>query len=187
MLKRNKLPLKITKSSPLWMVVIGLISLIIAGSYVDVSFDFDNPPAESTAEVIRIIDGDTIEVQKNGKTERVRLIGVDTPETSHPQKGLECYGPESTEFTKKFVANKTVRLKPDTISANKDRYDRLLRYVYVDQTNEHLNAELIKTGHSIAYTTFDFDKMDEFLELEKQAKNQLAGLWGACEPPDALP
>jgi micrococcal nuclease len=185
-LKKNKIPLKITKKSPLWLIVVGLISVIAAGNYIDVTFDFGNPPAESLAQVVRIIDGDTIEVQKNNKTERVRLIGVDTPETKHPERGVECFGPESTEFTRKLVSGKTVRLKADTISANKDRYNRLLRYVYVEPTNEHLNAKLIETGHSIAYTRFDFEKKNEFVQLEQRAKNQALGLWGECEPPDKI-
>jgi micrococcal nuclease len=119
----------------------------------------------------RVIDGDTI-VLSNG--EKVRLIGVDTPETKHPQKPVEYYGKEATAFTKKMVGGKVVKLKYDV--QDRDKYGRLLAYVYlVDGT--FLNAEIIKQGYGHAYTRFPFKYMDEFRQYEKEAREAKRGLW----------
>jgi len=81
--------------------------------------------------VTRFVDGDTIAVDMNGKTEKVRFIGVDTPETHKPNTPVQCYGPAASAFTKNFIGKNKVRLDSDPLSTNRDRYDRLLRYVYL--------------------------------------------------------
>ncbi len=129
--------------------------------------------------VIQAEDGDTLTIAMDGKEERVRLIGVDTPETKDPRKPVQCFGRAASEFTKSLVANKHVRLESDPENTNRDRYNRLLRYVYVDDTL--LNAELIKQGYGFAYTSFPFTKKDEFKAYEKRAREQNLGLWGSCQ------
>ena len=119
----------------------------------------------------RVIDGDTI-VLSNG--EKVRLIGVDTPETKHPQKPVEYYGKEATAFTKKMVGGKVVKLKYDV--QRRDEYDRLLAYVYL-MNGTFLNAEIIKQGYGHAYTRFPFKYMEEFKQYEKEARENKRGLW----------
>ncbi len=99
-------------------------------------------PASETVKVTRVIDGDTIEIFLDGKTEKVRLIGIDTPEKGKP------YFNEATEKTKELCLGKEVRLEKDV--SEKDRYDRLLRYVYVGDL--FVNAELVKQGYASAYT-----------------------------------
>lgn len=133
----------------------------------------------NTYRVLKTYDGDTIEVDMDGKPEKVRLIGVDTPETHDPRKAVQCYGLAASEFTKKLLTNKSVRLESDQLSTNRDRYDRLLRYVYVDSTL--VNAELIKQGYGFAYTGFPFTKSKDFVDLQKQAEAQKYGLWGSCQ------
>ena len=119
----------------------------------------------------RVIDGDTI-VLSNG--EKVRLIGVDTPETKHPQKPVEYYGKEATAFTKKMVGGRVVKLKYDV--QRRDEYDRLLAYVYL-MNGTFLNAEIIKQGYGHAYTRFPFKYMEQFKQYEKEAREAKRGLW----------
>jgi len=129
--------------------------------------------------VIRVVDGDTIVVRPN---EKVRLIGVDTPETVHPKKTVECFGRDAKQFTRDAVDGKTIRLVMDTVNAkrrNKDRYGRTLAYVYLPD-GKMLNAELIRQGYAHAYTRVSFRYLVEFREFERQARTQLVGLWSSC-------
>ena len=134
--------------------------------------------ANGTYKVTSISDGDTIEVDMNGVTERVRFIGIDTPETHKPNIPVQCFGPEASDYTTQRLKDSYVRLETDPLSSNRDRYDRLLRYVYID--NELLNQAIVATGHGFAYTPFEFSKKDEFIAAETNAKNMALGLWGAC-------
>jgi len=121
--------------------------------------------------VKRVIDGDTL-LLING--ERVRLIGVDTPETKHPQKPVEYFGREAYLFTKEMVDGKEARFEFDR--QKRDRYGRLLAYVYLlDGT--FLNAEIIKQGYGFAYTRFPFKYMEEFRRYEREARENRKGLW----------
>jgi len=120
--------------------------------------------------VKRVIDGDTLLL--NG--ERVRLIGVDTPETKHPQKPVEYFGREAYLFTRQMVDGKEARLEFER--QRRDRYGRLLAYVYLlDGT--FLNAEIIKQGYGFAYTRFPFKHMEEFRRYEREARENRKGMW----------
>lgn len=125
--------------------------------------------------VTRVIDGDTIQLDHG---ERVRLIGVDTPETKHPQKSVEYFGREATQFTKRMVAGKPVRLEYDW--QRTDKYSRTLAYVFLED-GTLLNAEIIKRGFGHAYTRFPFKYLDEFRGLEREARENERGLWGSPE------
>ncbi len=127
--------------------------------------------------VRRVVDGDTLVLENK---ERVRLIGVDTPETKHPRKPVEYFGKEATAFTKKMVQGKRVRLEFDQANAHirhKDRYRRTLAYVFLED-GTFLNAEIIKQGYGFAYTRFPFKYMDEFRRYQSEAREQNRGLWG---------
>lgn len=126
-------------------------------------------------------DGDTIVVNMNGSLERVRFIGVDTPETKDPRKAVQCYGHEASDFTKDQLNNGLVRLESDPTDTNRDRYGRLLRYVYTTD-GTLLNAELIKQGYGFAYTGFPFEKKQEFVQYQDEAMAAHIGLWAACQP-----
>jgi micrococcal nuclease len=130
-------------------------------------------------QVIRVIDGDTIVVSPN---EKVRLIGVDTPETVHPNRTVQCFGKEAKEFTRTRVERRTIRLVLDESNAarhHRDRYGRTLAYIYFDD-GTMLNAELIRRGYAHAYTRFPFRKVVEFRQLERIARSQAIGLWASC-------
>jgi len=129
--------------------------------------------------VSRFVDGDTITIDMNGKTETVRMIGVDTPETHKPNTPVQCYGPAAATYTKHLIGDKSVRLEADPKNQNRDRYGRLLRYVYLP--DGHLvESELIKNGYGFAYTSFPFSKADQFVADELAAKSTGKGLWGNC-------
>lgn len=131
--------------------------------------------------IVEVYDGDTIAVDMNGKREKVRMIGVDTPETHDPRKAVQCFGENASNYTHKLLQGKEVRLEADPTNQNRDRYDRLLRYVYLPD-NTLVNAEIIRQGYGFAYTSFPFQKSDEFKELQRQAQETNAGLWGGCTP-----
>jgi micrococcal nuclease len=122
----------------------------------------------------RVIDGDTIIVNIEGKKEKVRLIGVDTPETKHPKKPVQRFGKEAYLFTKKMVEGKEVRLEYDW--QKRDKYGRLLAYVYL-MDGTFLNAEIIKQGYGFAYTKYPFKYLDEFRRYEREARENGRGLW----------
>ena len=145
-------------------------------------------PAEQTAvmrqpglyQVLRVEDGDTLTVDMNGTSERVRFIGVDTPETQDPRVPVQCFGQAAGQFTKTLIGSSDVRLEADPTNTNRDRYNRLLRYVYMPD-GRLVNAEIIKSGYGFAYTLFPFEKLEEFRALELTAREQDLGLWGACD------
>ena len=134
-----------------------------------------------TYSVLEFDDGDTIVVDMNGVPEKVRFIGVDTPETKDPRKAVQCYGAEASEFTKQRIGSHPVRLESDPTNTNRDRYNRLLRYVYLPD-GTLMNAELIRQGYGFAYTSFPFEKKSDFVLYQDQAVKTRAGLWGACQP-----
>jgi len=130
--------------------------------------------------VTNFIDGDTIAVDMNGSSETIRMIGVDTPETHRPNTPVQCFGPQAAEYTKQLIGKNRVRLQADPLDTNRDRYGRLLRYVYLPD-GRLLERELIANGYGFAYTSFPFTKSDEFEMLETQAKTTKKGLWASCQ------
>ena len=123
----------------------------------------------------RVVDGDTIIVKMKGTEERVRLIGVDTPETVHPEKPVAFFGKEASAFTKRMAEGKSVRLEYDW--QERDKYGRFLAYVYLED-GTFLNAEIIKRGYGFAYTRFPFKYLDKFRKYEREARENIRGLWG---------
>ena len=122
----------------------------------------------------RVIDGDTIVVDIDGKQEKVRLIGVDTPETVHPEKPVEYFGKEASEFTKRMAEGKKVRLEYDW--QDRDKYGRVLAYVYLED-GTFLNADIVRQGFGFAYTRYPFKYLEEFRQYEREARENGKGLW----------
>ncbi len=174
--------LRITRRTPLWMVIV--IIIITVGQYYN-WFDRARTVAVQNQpglyRVVRFDDGDTIAVDMNGVQEKVRFIGVDTPETHDPRKGVQCYGTTAAKFTRQFIGTNSVRLEADPLNTNRDRYGRLLRYVYLPD-GRLVNAELIKQGYGFAYLSFPFTKSDEFKDYQTQARQANKGLWVSCQP-----
>lgn len=137
-------------------------------------------PEAGTYRVVSFSDGDTITVDMNGVEEEIRFIGVDTPEVHDPRVSVQCFGRVASEYTKSLIGSNNVRLEADAANTNRDRYNRLLRYVYLPD-GRLVNAEIIKQGYGFAYTLFPFSKADEFRGYEKNAREQDLGLWGSCQ------
>jgi endonuclease YncB( thermonuclease family) len=131
--------------------------------------------------VARFVDGDTIAVNMNGKVEKVRFIGIDTPETHKPNTPVQCYGPAAAAFTKNFIGTNQVRLVSDSLSTDRDRYDRLLRYVYLPN-GANVNQKLVSEGYAFYYPYFPFSKSDQFAADQQAAMTAHKGLWGNCHP-----
>jgi endonuclease YncB( thermonuclease family) len=130
----------------------------------------------TSATVARGIDGDTIELETGQK---VRYIGIDTPETVDPRKTVQCFGKEASAFNKQLVEGQTVQLVKDV--SDTDRYHRLLRYVYL-QDGTFVNLKLVQEGYANV-DTFppDVKFADIFKEAAAQAKLAKKGLWAKCK------
>jgi endonuclease YncB( thermonuclease family) len=140
------------------------------------SFIKEAPPVYH---VVEVIDGDTIKVDIAGKIEAVRLIGIDTPEIANPHNPQDDYfGPEAAQYAKQLLENRSVYLIPDPMQSNRDKYDRLLRYVFLED-GTLVNAKLIADGFAYNYIYEPFQFMKQFDYLEKQAKEKQLGLWSS--------
>lgn len=133
--------------------------------------------------IARYVDGDTITVDMDGKKETVRFIGIDTPETHKPNTPVQCYGPAAAAHTKNVIeaAGGRVRLVADPLNTNRDRYDRLLRYVYLPD-GTLVNELNIREGYAFYYPYFPFSKKDQFSAAQTEAQTAKKGLWSACTP-----
>lgn len=136
--------------------------------------------------VINVVDGDTLDVDvfdevNNKPFTRIRLRGVDTPETKHPNKPVEYFGPEATAFAEALVLDQQVRVVLDPDQESRDRYGRLLAYIYLPD-GKMLNKELIINGFGYAERRFDHLLRAEFIDLEKRARSQKVGLWENIKP-----
>jgi micrococcal nuclease len=122
-----------------------------------------------------VIDGDTIIVVIDRKKEKVRLIGVDAPETDNPYTREEPFGKEASTFTKQMAEGKKVRLEYDR--QKRDRYGRILAYVYLAD-GTFLNVEIIRQGYATVLRKFPFKYRDDFEHYEQEARKNKRGLWG---------
>ncbi len=159
--------------------VVVALAAALAGS-VGVGWWIGGTVARPTpAIVIRAIDGDTVVVRTgSGRTETVRLLGIDTPETHDPRKPVQCFGPEAAAYTKRALTGRRVRLELDVEA--RDKYGRLLAYVYLDR--EPYNERLLKLGYArLLVIPPNGSHARTMLHEEIDARAARVGLWGACE------
>lgn len=125
----------------------------------------------------RVIDGDTIETNRG---EIVRVIGIDTPETKHPNKPIECYGPEASAYAERLLLGQEVRLE----GVETDRYGRRLAHLWVQTSDGEFSygLEALRSGHAVRYRDASHYYEDEFSAAEQQARDSDTGLWEACNP-----
>lgn len=138
----------------------------------------EGPGVAGTARVTRIVDGDTIHVDFEGKNVSVRFIGMDTPEVRHPTIGRECFGPESSAATKDLLDGEAVRLEFDR--ERLDRFGRTLAYIYLSD-GRMVNEILVSKGFATVLTVRpNVEHQELFARAEVQARKARRGLWAAC-------
>ncbi|MGZ4785231.1 MAG: thermonuclease family protein [Acidimicrobiales bacterium] len=136
-----------------------------------------------SARVTRVVDGDTIEVDLAGHDEKVRLLGIDTPETHHPTKPVQCYGKEASDRTTQLLpAGTDVRLERD--DEERDDYGRLLAYVYRSSDDLFVNLDLVQQGYASLLTIRpNVAHLADLTAAESSARAHDLGLWGRCGGP----
>lgn len=147
--------------------------------------DRTSPPGRADlAVVVEVVDGDTVELTLGGRRERVRLLGIDAPESVHPTLPVQCFGPEASRgLTDLLPPGSTVRVERDL--ELRDRYDRLLLYLFRDGDDLFVNRWLVHNG--LADTSFydpNTARAPELLAARAEARSGAVGLWGRCDGPD---
>lgn len=141
----------------------------------------DNQPVQ--VDVVKVVDGDTIDVSIAGKTERLRLIGIDTPETVDPRKPVQCFGVAASNKAKELLEGKKVTLEADPGQGERDKYSRLLRYVFLPD-GQSFNKLMISEGYAYEYTyETPYKYQAEYKQAQKDAEASKKGLWAdaACQ------
>lgn len=130
--------------------------------------------------VISVIDGDTIKVDIDGKTVTLRLIGMDTPETVDPRKPVQCFAVEASNKAKEILHGRNVRLEVDNTQSERDKYGRLLRYVFLEDGTFY-NKLMIAEGyaHEYTYQNNPYKYQADFREAAKNAREDGKGLWNS--------
>lgn len=129
--------------------------------------------------VSSVVDGDTIKININGTVETIRLIGIDTPETVDPRKPVQCFGKEASNKAKELLLGKKIRVEKDSTQGDRDKYDRLLVYVYRED-GLFFNKYMIEQGYAHEYTyDLPYKYQTEFKEAETYARENQLGLWSS--------
>jgi micrococcal nuclease len=165
------------------LVLLVVVVVVAARARSDGNGGGGSAGGDGQASVVRVVDGDTVEVRIGDREETVRLIGIDTPETVDPRSPVECFGQEASDRAKALLPEGTgVRLVADV--EPRDRYDRLLAYVYRDD-GTFVNLALVEDGYaSVATYPPNVAHTSEFTAAAARARDEGRGLWGACGGPD---
>lgn len=133
--------------------------------------------------VVKVVDGDTINVEINGQVTRLRLIGIDTPEVVDPRKPVQCFGREASAKAKELLSGQSVKLESDPSQGEFDKYGRTLRYVYLAD-GRSFNKLMIEDGYAHEYTyDIPYKYQAEYKQAQKNAEKNKRGLWAdnACQ------
>ncbi len=132
--------------------------------------------------VVKVVDGDTLHIDVDGKKETVRLIGINTPETVDPRRPVECFGKEASNKAKELLTGREVRIETEASQGERDKYGRLLGYIYRDD-GLFFNKYMIEEGYAYEYTyRLPYKYQAEFKSAQKSAEALKKGLWapGVC-------
>jgi micrococcal nuclease len=160
---------------------IALLALLLAAVAFLVARGRDErrPADFGRAQVLRVVDGDTIRVRLDGRTERVRYIGVDTPESVKPGTAVQCFAKRAAAANAALVTGRSVRLVGDV--EQRDRYGRLLAYVYREPDGAFVNARLVRDGYARTLTIApNVAHARQLSQLARAARESGRGLWAAC-------
>lgn len=189
----------------LWSFLLGIVGVMLAvgfvGRYLDARTEPDAPVTpvlevrddggaadtvqpvdvlEANARVTKVVDGDTLEAELDGEagTHKIRLLGINTPETVDPRRPVECFGKEASNKLKELAAGRRVRLEADPEADERDKYSRLLRNLFLEDGTD-VNALMVREGYAYAYVSFPQDarRKQELKKLEYDAKMAERGLW----------
>ncbi len=160
------------------MVIIASLFELKPGTVFDIGLPQETQNTVGTYyKVTKVTDGDTIHINMNGTDERVRLIGINTPETVDPNRPTQCFGKEASDRMKDLASGKIVRLEYDDSQSLRDTYDRLLAYVYLED-GQMLNRKMVAEGYAYEYTyMIPYKYQREFRDLQKLAQSSKRGLW----------
>jgi len=156
----------------LFLITVFIIFLLLIGNFAIKFFIEKSKWKSFETKVVKVIDGDTIIIDKNNQT--VRLLGIDAPETNHPDYPVQKLGVEAKKYLRQRIEFKKVKIEYN-IENMYDKYGRLLAYVYFNGTL--INAEMIKTGFAYVYTEINCSKTKEFIILESVARQFKKGVW----------
>ncbi len=135
------------------------------------------PSGLKRVNVVRVVDGDTVDVNLDGVTTRLRLIGINTPETVDPNKPVECYGPEASKRAHVLLDGQSVLLEGDSSQDERDKYNRLLRYIWFED-GRLFNMEMVLEGYAYEYTyQVPYKYQAAFKAAQRQAEEAQRGLW----------
>jgi micrococcal nuclease len=163
-----------------WLLVVALAAALGIPRLVEDGSSGAAPVADGPARVVRVVDGDTIVVDLAGRQERVRYIGVDTPESVKPNAAVECFGKRAAAENRRLVEGQRVRLAGDV--EPRDRFGRVLAYVTRDADGLFVNAELVRRGYATVLTIApNVRHAARFVALAREARRAGRGLWTACE------
>jgi micrococcal nuclease len=159
------------------------------GASVEATSSATYTPQTGSYLVTKVRDGDTIEINYNGKTEAVRLVGINTPETVDPRRPVQCFGKEASNKLKALLTQKAVSLETDATQSDRDRYGRLLRFVFLD--GQDVGLIMLKEGYAqeSLYSSVPHLYRDLYLTAQKEAQDNERGLWSpdACPMPSPKP
>jgi micrococcal nuclease len=166
------------------LAMLTLIGLALAGAVFLAELPWGPSPARSAeapersqpGQVERVVDGDTLVIMVDGVEQRVRLLGIDTPELPRDDRYGEYLAQEAASFTRELVLGKRVLLSGDPRRKDRDEYGRLLRYVRLHD-GRLLNAQLLRRGYAHVFARYPFERLDEFLTAQDRAREEGLGLW----------
>ena len=159
------------------LLFLSMATALVTASSIEAQLkDFSEAPAYK---VLRVIDGDTVELQSDKGPFKVRLMGVDTPETVHPSKPVEPYGKEASRFLKNLLRGESVYLEYS--QSREDKYGRTLAYLYRAPGGLFVNAEIVRQGYGHAYTQYPFKYQELFGKYETRAEEAEKGLWSVSQ------
>ena len=165
-----------------WLYTI--LAVLISTGIMSLAFDYHEGTGQvrgvvlQKKQIAQVVDGDTIKAEIDGKTETIRLIGINTPEIEDPRKPVECFGIEASNRLKDLLDGKAVILEPDENLSDRDKYSRLLRYVRLDNEETTVNERMIAEGFAYEEDYGTNYKLElRFTIVETIARSRGVGLW----------